>query len=78
MYGSQTAGRMHRGLSQLDIDTFCARNPATGGFSAPCTGDGGCDVNLKCLVQPTTNGTYEDQREWLTLDVEVHQWRPWQ
>lgn len=57
MYGSQTVGRMHRGLSQRDIDTFCARNPSDGGFSAPCTGDGGCDVNLKCLPQPTTNGT---------------------
>jgi hypothetical protein len=27
------------------------------------------------VQQPTTNGTYTDQREYLLLDLEVHEWK---
>ena len=27
------------------------------------------------VQQPTTNGTYRDQREFLVVDLEVHGWR---
>ena len=26
--------------------------------------------------EPGTNGTYRDQREYLVVDLEVHEWRP--
>jgi long-chain fatty acid transport protein len=28
------------------------------------------------IQQPPTNGTYRDQREYLVVDLEVHEWRP--
>lgn len=49
-------GQAVRVLTTADIDYFCQRNPLYGAEGAPCQADGGCEVNLKCLAQPQTNG----------------------
>ncbi len=56
MFSGQLPGEQKRVLTAHDIEVLCERYPVSGSVTAICTGDGGCDANLKCVAQPQTNG----------------------